>query len=296
MEQKISFFDAIDSNKRNSVFLIIFVCFMFLGIAWAGSYALGMGDFGFWIFFLGGLAYLAFAYYSGDSFVLSMSKAKPATAEDYPFLYNIVEGMAIAVNIPMPKIYVIEDSSPNAFATGRDPKHASIAVTTGLLKTMKREELEGVVAHEISHIGNFDIRFMLFAVVMVGAISIIANLVFRSLLFGRGNNRRDGNGGGPLLIIAIIFMVLAPIFSELIRLAISRQREFLADATAAKITRYPEGLASALEKLGGVTVPLKSTDDAIAPLYIVNPLAGKIGHLFSTHPPIAERVKRLRGM
>ncbi len=291
----VSIFDSIDSNKRSSMLLLLFSFILFLAVALASSYVLGLGEFGFIILSLVGIIYIFIAYFMGDKMVLSMSGAKPVTAEEQPFLYNIVEGMSIAAGIPMPKIYVIESDAPNAFATGKDPKNASIAVTTGLLKTMKREELEGVVAHEISHIGNFDIRFMLYAVVLVGAIALFGDLVCRSLIFG-GGRRERGSGGGALVLVALVFMVLAPIFAELVRLAISQQREFLADATAAKITRYPEGLASALEKLGKTSVPLSSATSTTAPLYIVNPFAGKMGHLFSTHPQIEERVKRLRSM
>jgi heat shock protein HtpX len=274
--------------------LLVFSFFLFLGVAWSASYVLSLGEFGFIILGGVGIIYILFAYFAGDRLVLSMSGAKEVTREEHPFLYNIVEGMALAAAIPMPKIYVIESDAPNAFATGKDPKNASIAVTTGLLKIMKREELEGVVAHEMSHIGNLDIRFMLYAVVIVGAIALLGDLVGRMIFFG--GSRRDSKGSGALVIIALVFMILAPIFAELVRLAISRQREFLADATAAKITRYPEGLASALEKLSANSVPLSAATSTTAPLYIVNPFAGKMGHLFSTHPPIEERVKRLRNM
>jgi heat shock protein HtpX len=274
--------------------LLVFSFFLFLGVAWSASYVLSLGEFGFIILGGVGIIYILFAYFAGDRLVLSMSGAKEVTREEQPFLYNIVEGMALAAAIPMPKIYVIESDAPNAFATGKDPKNASIAVTTGLLKIMKREELEGVVAHEMSHIGNLDIRFMLYAVVIVGAIALLGDLVGRMIFFG--GSRRDSKGSGALVIIALVFMILAPIFAELVRLAISRQREFLADATAAKITRYPEGLASALEKLSANSVPLSAATSTTAPLYIVNPFAGKMGHLFSTHPPIEERVKRLRNM
>jgi len=290
----VSIFDTIESNKRNSMVLLVFSFFLFLGVAWSASYVLSLGEFGFIILGGVGIIYILFAYFAGDRLVLSMSGAKEVTREEQPFLYNIVEGMALAAAIPMPKIYVIESDAPNAFATGKDPKNASIAVTTGLLKIMKREELEGVVAHEMSHIGNLDIRFMLYAVVIVGAIALLGDLVGRMIFFG--GSRRDSKGSGALVIIALVFMILAPIFAELVRLAISRQREFLADATAAKITRYPEGLASALEKLSANSVPLSAATSTTAPLYIVNPFAGKMGHLFSTHPPIEERVKRLRNM
>jgi heat shock protein HtpX len=289
-----SFFDAIEENRRNSLLLLIFVFITLIGMAWAVSYLFNLGAAGFVIFSIITVLYMLLTYYAGDGFVLAVSGAKPASHEAYPFLYDIVEGMALATSIPMPKLYVIDDPSPNAFATGRDPQHASLAVTTGLLKIMKREELEGVVAHEMSHIGNYDIRFMLYSVVLVGAIALLGSIAFHGMIWGRQDNRRGGNA--ILMLIAIAFLILAPISSELVRLAISRQREFLADATAAKITRYPEGLASALEKLGKNTVPTSNPNDAITPLYIVNPMPGRMMHLFSTHPAIEERVKRLRSM
>lgn len=285
----VSLFDAIESNKRNSMVLLFLSFLLFAGVAYAAAYVIG-DTICFFPILLFCLVYMGFMYYSGDKIVLGMAGAKPATREEYPFLYNIVEGMAIASNIPMPKIYVVEDNAPNAFATGRDAQHASVSVTTGLLKLMKREELEGVVAHEMAHIGNLDIRFMLYAIVMAGAIALIGNMVTRTLLFGRSERR-----SGPLVLIAVVFLILSPIFAELIRLAISRQREFMADATAAKITRYPEGLASALEKINKAAIPMKTANDSIAPLYIARPSQG-FTHLFSTHPPIEERVKRLRSM
>jgi heat shock protein HtpX len=288
-----SFFDAIESNKRNSMVLLFLSFLLFAGVAWAASYLMAGDNTCFFPLLLISLVYMGIAYYSGDRLILAAAGAKPATREEYPFLYNIVEGMALASNIPMPAIYIVDDPSPNAFATGRDPKHASVSVTTGLLKIMKREELEGVVAHEMSHIGNFDIRFMLYAIVVVGAIAIIANMFSRTMLFGRSSRRESK--GGALAIVAIVFLILAPILGELIRLAISRQREYLADATAAKITRYPEGLASALEKIKNANMPMQNSNDAIAPLYISKPVQSAF-HLFSTHPPLEERVKRLRSM
>ena len=205
----------------------------------------------------------------------------------------MVEGLALASQIPMPKLYVIQDESPNAFATGRDPQHASLAVTTGLLGTMKREELEGVVAHEISHIGNFDIRFAMIAVVFAGAIALLGEFAWRSMRFGGG---RKGKGAGALILIALVFVILAPIFAQIVRLALSRQREYLADANGAKLTRYPEGLASALEKIKNANLPTKAANDTTASLYFSNPFPDKMGFLTATHPPIDERISRLRAM
>jgi heat shock protein HtpX len=235
------------------------------------------------------------AYFAGDRVILALSGAKEADRKKYPFLYNVVEGLSLASQIPMPKLYIIEDPSPNAFATGRDPKHSSVAVTTGLLKMMSREELEGVVAHEISHIGNYDIRFMMLAVVFVGAIGLLANMGARTFFWSGGNRDRRG-GGGALALIGLLFLILAPLFAMLVKLAISRQREYLADATATKLTRYPEGLASALEKIGNAKIPTKNANDTTASLYISNPFPDKMSLFLSTHPPIKDRVKRLRSM
>jgi heat shock protein HtpX len=198
----------------------------------------------------------------------------------------------------MPRLYIIDDPIPNAFATGRDPKHASIAVTSGLLSMLKREELEGVVAHEMSHIANFDIRFAMVAIVFAGAIALLGEFAWRSLWFGfrGGGDRRERGGGALLIIIALAFVILTPIFAQIVRLALSRQREYLADANGARLTRYPEGLASALEKIKNASIPTKSANDTTASLFFSNPFPNKFGFLGSTHPPIDERIKRLRAM
>jgi len=289
---KQSFFDAIDANKRNSNIMILLVFILFLGLVWAFSYILGLDEIGF---FIGGMIliiYFAYAYGSADSMLLSSEKAKPLEKKKYPFIYNVVEGLSIAANIPIPKIYIIDDPSPNAFAVGKDPKNASIAVTRGLIEMMSREELEGVLAHEVSHIANYDTRFMMYTIVFVGAIALLANIAWRSIFWGGGRKK----GSGYLAIAALILMILAPIFAELIRFAISRQREYLADANAGKLTRYPPGLASALNKIKTANKPMKTATDAAAPLYIMNPFAGNARHLFSTHPPVDERIKRLKSM
>ncbi len=300
MAGKVSFFDAIDANKRNSALLILLISAIFMAMVWAFSYFFDLGYGGVIVGFFILCIYALVMYYSGDQMVLALSGAKQATEKEQPFLYNVVEGLALASGIPMPKLYVIDDPSPNAFATGRDPQHASVCVTSGLLKVMKREELEGVVAHEISHIGNYDIRFMMVAVVFIGAIAMLSQIAFRSMGFGFfGGGRRDdrrGGGSGMLVLIALVFMILAPILAQLVRLAVSRQREYLADATAAKLTRYPEGLASALEKINKISMPVQHATDATAPLYISNPFPGKMSAFLSTHPPTEDRIKRLRAM
>jgi heat shock protein HtpX len=291
----VSFFDAAEENKRNSLILIAVMFFIFMASIWAVSYMFDLGLCGPTVGFLALLFYTVVVFFQGDKVILALSGAKEAKREEYPFLYNVVEGLALACQIPMPRLYVIDDPSPNAFATGRDPKHASVAVTAGLLKMMKREELEGVVAHEISHISNFDIRFAMIAVVFAGAIALLGEFAWRTMAFSRGGGRRD-RGGGGLIIIALIFVVLAPIFAQLVRLALSRQREYLADANGARLTRYPEGLASALEKIKNAGMPTRAANDTTASLFFSNPFPQKIGFLGSTHPPIDERIKRLRSM
>jgi heat shock protein HtpX len=272
---------------------------LFLAMVLALSYVFRLGLFGPMLGFCFLLFYTLAVYYQGDRVILALSGAKEVSAKDQPFLYNVVEGLAIASSIPMPKLYVINDPSPNAFATGRDPQHASVAVTTGLLSMMKREELEGVVAHEISHVANFDIRFSMMAVVFAGAIALLGEFAWRSMFFGGfrgGGDRRKGGGEGILLLVALAFMLLAPIFAQLVRFAISREREYLADANGAKLTRYPPGLASALEKIRQAGIPTKAATDTTASLYFSNPFPGKAVLLFATHPDIDDRIKRLKAM
>lgn len=288
--------DAVAANKRNS-FLLFFFFFLFvLGLGWLFSEVTGWGAIGLVVAFIIAVISVYFSYYYSDQIVLKISRARPATHEEFTYLDNVVEGLAIAAGIPKPKIYVIDDSAPNAFATGRDPEHAVVCVTTGLMKKLNRAELEGVIAHEISHIKNYDIRFMTIVAVMVGLVALISDWMLRS--FWWGSNRRE-KGSAVLLIIAIIAAILAPLIAMLIKLAISRQREFLADANAALLTRYPEGLASALEKLAKDKEPLEVANKATAHLYIINPLKEHksfLNNLFSTHPPIEERIRRLRAM
>jgi heat shock protein HtpX len=237
------------------------------------------------------------SYWYSDKIALSLAKAHIATREQYFDFYNIVENLAITAGLPMPKIYVIDDPSPNAFATGRDKNHAVVAVTTGLLSIMNKTELEGVVAHEMSHIGNKDMLLSTVAVVLVGFIAIISDMMIRMSIFGGRRDDREGNG--IFMIVGIILAILAPIAATLIQLAISRKREYLADASGSLLTRYPEGLASALEKISKYGRPMKKQSTAIAHLYIANPtgsgqFAKKMSGLFSTHPRVEERIKRLR--
>lgn len=237
------------------------------------------------------------SYWYSDKIALSLARAKPATREEYFDFYTLVENLAITAGLPMPKIYVIEDPSPNAFATGRDKNHSVVAVTTGLLSIMNKVELEGVIAHEMSHIGNKDMLLSTVAVVLVGFVAIISDMMIRMSFFGGRRDDREGNG--VFMIIGIVVAILAPIAATLIQLAISRKREYLADASGALLTRYPEGLASALEKISKYGRPMQNQSNAIAHLYIANPLGGgnfakKASNLFSTHPPVEERIKRLR--
>ena len=233
------------------------------------------------------------SYWYSDKIVLSMSHAIEAKREQYIDLYNIVENLSITAGLPMPKVYIVNDASPNAFATGRDKEHAVVCVTTGLLQILNKTELEGVIAHELSHIGNRDILLSTVVVVLVGFIFM------RGALFGGGRNRDKGEAGGILMIVGIIFVILSPIVATLIQLAISRKREFLADASGALLTRYPDGLASALQKISAANIPMKNPSTATAHIFISNPFGNtgkKVSNLFSTHPPVAERIKALMGM
>jgi heat shock protein HtpX len=240
------------------------------------------------------------SYWYSDKIALKLNHAKQIKREDNIELWNIVENLSITSGLPMPKLCIMEDVSPNAFATGRDKNHAVVCVTTGLLQILDKTELEGVIAHELSHIGNKDILLSTVVVVLVGFVSIVADMFLRSTFFGFGRSRdNDNNGGGILLIVGIVLSILAPIFATLIQLAISRKREFLADASGALITRYPEGLANALQKISNHSSKMQHANTATAHLFIVNPfgsgrqLSKSISNLFSTHPPVEERVKAL---
>ncbi len=292
-------FDAIASNRRRSYLLLFVVVFLIVGVAYVfGLYY----ELGHWIVIpAAAFALLATwgSYYYSDKIVLSMSQARPVTKQEEPYLWNTVEGLSIAAGLPMPRLYVIEDSAPNAFATGRDPQHAAIAVTRGLLDKMNRLELEGVVAHEMSHIQNYDIRFMTLVTVLVGTVVLLSDWMLRSLFYRRRRSSSRSGGNPILLLIGLVFVILSPIIARLMQMAVSRQREYLADASGAKLTRYPEGLANALEKLAADSEPLEVANKATAHLYIINPLTehrGRLNRLFTTHPPLEDRVERLRKM
>lgn len=238
------------------------------------------------------------SYWYSDKIVLSLANAKPAKKEEYYDLYTVVENLSITAGLPMPKVYVINDPAPNAFATGRDKNHSVVAATTGLLAILDRAELEGVMAHELSHIGNRDMLVSTVAVVLVGFVSIVSDIFMRSMLWG-GHRDNDNKGNGILMIIGIIFAILAPVFAMLLQLGISRKREFLADASGALLTRYPEGLANALKKISQCSRPMQKQSSAIAHLYLADPKGVKIGKkisgLFASHPPVEDRVKALLG-
>ena len=299
-----TFRDRIAVNRRNSLFLIAgFLAFVavfgyVIGYAWIGDPVSAL--FGLGLAFVVGTVSGIATYYGGARMVLAASRAKEITHEDAPVLFNVVEEMTIAAGLPMPKVYIIEDSAPNAFATGRDPDHASVAVTSGLLDKLNRDELQGVIAHEMSHVGNFDIRYAMLVGVLVGTTVLISDFFLRGLWFGGGRGR--GGGGLPqiiMLIVAIALAILAPLFARLLQLSISRQREYLADASAVRLTRNPKGLADALQKISGDREVLEAANRATAHLYIVNPVKRfekRAKGLFSTHPPIEERIQILRSM
>lgn len=239
------------------------------------------------------------SYFAGDKIVLGMSQAHEVSDQQEPQLHHVIEELAIGAGIPKPKVYVIEDSAPNAFATGRDPAHSSVAVTRGLLTKLDRTELQGVIAHELSHVRNFDIRVMLIVAVLLGMAALLSDWVFRSMFWGGRGRDRDRGGNAVLLVVAIVLAILTPIIAQLIQLAVSRRREYLADASGALLTRYPAGLASALRKIAADKDALEVANKATAPLYIANPLKDAphfLDGLFDTHPPIEERIKRLEAM
>lgn len=241
------------------------------------------------------------SYYYSDKIILSMSNAHPIKKHDNPMLYRLVENLCIAAGTPLPKIYLIDDTATNAFATGRDPHHAVICFTTGILQKLTKAELEGVTAHELSHVQNYDIRMMSIVTILVGTVTLAADFFLRSMWFGGRDNENRGSAQGIFIIIGIALAILSPIIATLIQLAVSRKREYLADASGVLLTRYPEGLASALEKISKDKEPLEVANNATAHLYIINPFKDKdIGNwlsgLFNTHPPIEDRIKVLRSM
>lgn len=298
----MNIYSQISSNNTKTIVLMIGFVVVFGIVAWIFGEATGYGSSYVVFAVLLSLMVNVGSYFWGDQLILAMSGARPADRKrDFDF-FTVAENLSIAAGIPKPKLYVIDDTAMNAFATGRDPQHAIVVATSGILERLDRRELEGVIAHELSHIKNFDIRVLLVVTVLVGTLAFLADWFLRSLWWGGRRDRDDrGNGQGIMLVIGIVLAILAPLLATIIKLAISRQREYLADASGALLTRYPEGLARALEKLKGDREILEAANSATAPLYITNPFHGKqigswLAGLFNTHPPIEERIKRLRAM
>jgi heat shock protein HtpX len=296
-------------NRRKSMILLSLMGVILVGMGFIMGAALtgeeGGAVFGILVALLLYFILLLIAFAGGKSIMLKMGNAKEVGPDEYPQLYNIVEEMRLAAGMPFtPKVYVIHDPAPNAFAAGMTPKNSVVAVTTGLLDMMNRDELQGVIAHEISHIINRDIRYMTIATIMVAAVAIMSQVFVRAMFYsGGGRSRSSGKGGGQaqiiMLVVALAFAILAPILIRLLYFALSRKREYLADASGARLTRYPEGLASALEKIGNSTLDLSGAGKANAPMYIANPLkpkGRKLKNMSSTHPPLENRIKILRAM
>ena len=293
-------YNQISANKRKSwllvlIFIVLVVAIGYFWGAWSGDY---VGTITFALILATIMALVS--YYKGDSIALKMAGAVPVTSESQnPYVWRLVENLCIAEGVPMPKLYLIPDQAMNAFACGRDPEHASIAMTEGIVAKLEKDELEGVIAHELSHVKNYDIRLGTLVIVLVGLVSILSNIFLRSSRFIGRRSDREGNTGGILMVVGFVLVLLSPLIANLIKLAISRRREFLADASGALLTHYPEGLARALEKIEADGTPLTRVSEATAHLYFASPF-GRTGNfvakLFSTHPPTAERIKALRAM
>jgi heat shock protein HtpX len=298
-------FELIRSNKRRSVALVGSFVLVAVVIGAVAGYLAGFGWGGMVVAFVLAGAMAFFSYWRADKIALAVSRAKPADPAQYRRLYNLVEGLCIASGLPQPAIYIVDDPAPNAFATGRNPEHAAIAVTTGLLAMMDRVELEGVVAHELSHIKNYDILVSTLAVTLVGAIALVTDMAIRMMWWNGGRSRRSGdqdNGGNPLAIVGFALLILAPFVARAMQATISRKRETLADISACQLTRYPPGLISALEKLQADTTVTHAATSATAHLWIEQPMSGvgdrgrlgSVHRLFDTHPPLEERIALLK--
>lgn len=292
-------YSAISANKRRSLLLLFGFILLVTGLGWILSRLL-QND-GVLVFMLAfALVYALIGYFSSAKLAVMASGARPIAKEEAPELYRAVENLAITAGLPMPKVYLIDDPAPNAFAAGRDPQNAVVAATTGLLAIMEKDELEGVIAHEMSHVGNYDIRFMSLVAVLAAVIAVLADILLR-VAFSGGRSR---SGGGPvLLVMGLAGAILAPLAASIVQLAISRQREYLADASGVMLTRYPDGLARALGKLAEYKRPMARTSTATAHMFISNPFGGEngrfgrfLGQLFATHPPLEDRISRLREM
>jgi heat shock protein HtpX len=296
-------YEQISRNKWKSFFLVLFFLCLIFALAWVFGELTHLGPYGLILAAVIAVAMTWGSYYASDKIVLAISRAKPVEKKDYPYLYNVVEGLAIAAGLPKPRCYIIDDTAPNAFASGRNPENSVIVVTKGLLEKLNRAELEGVIAHEMSHIKNYDVLVQTLAVVMVGVVALLSDWILRSFFWGggrrRGRSKGRGSGAEIIIVVGLVLAVVSPLVAQLIRLAISRKREFLADANGALLTRYPPGLASALRKISADREPLEAANKATAHLYIVNPLlehGGRVNKLFSTHPPVEERIAALEKM
>jgi heat shock protein HtpX len=285
-------YQAIAANKRNTFLIMAVFVGMISAIGFLISYFYGNTSITFWV--IGGAAvYALIQYFAASKLAVAMTGAKEIEKRDNPGFYRVVENLSITLGMPMPKVYIIEDSAPNAFATGRDPKHAVVAATTGLIDIMDDRELNAVMAHEMGHVQNYDIRVSMIAFGLVSAIGILSDIVIRMMFFGGDN--RNSNSNPILLVVGIIVLILAPIIATIVQLAIGRQREYLADASGALTTRDSEGMASALEKLQLYGKPMQKQQSSTAQLFISNPLkSGFFSKLFSSHPPLEDRIKRLR--
>ncbi|MBW4062239.1 M48 family metalloprotease [Candidatus Saccharibacteria bacterium] len=290
-------YSQIARNKRLSIIFVILFVVIIGGLGYLIAEAFGQPSYAY-IILVASLSYAVISYFASARIAIAMSGAREVQKSDAPELYRVVENLSIASGLPMPKVYTIDDPAPNAFATGRDPQHAIVAVTSGLLNIMDKPELEGVLAHELSHVGNYDIRFMAVVVALVAVVSVISDLFLRLSFWSSFGDEDEGNNGNQLfMILAIVGAILAPLIALVVQLAVSRQREYLADSSGALLTRYPDGLASALAKIGTYNKPMQKASSATAHLYISNPLKGRsLGGLFDTHPPIEERIKRLQAM
>lgn len=288
-------YSQIAANKRKTVFMMLFFVALVAGLGWLFGEFTGQPAITPYVL-TGAAVYALLSYWAGSKMALAMNGAHEIQKSDNPRLWRVVENLAITNGMPMPKVYIIDDPAPNAFATGRDPNHAIVGVTTGLLDMMDDHELEGVMAHELGHVKNYDIRVSMIAFALVAVISILADVMLRMTWF-RDRDSNNGSSSQLFFVLGIIGAILAPIVATLIQLAISRRREYLADATGALTTRYPEGLASALQKIGAYGSTLRRQNASTAHLFFANPLRGKsLASLFSTHPSVEERIKRLRTM
>ena len=288
-------YSDIASNKRKTIVIMLLFVVLVVAIIWLFDKYLGGSTGVFYGGLVGAIIYALFTYYAGAKMALAVNGAQEIQKKDNPRLWRTVENLAITDGLPMPRVYIMNDPSPNAFATGRDPRHSSVCVTSGLLDIMDDQELQGVLAHELGHVKNYDIRVNMVAFALTAVISLIADIILRITIFGGGRDRNENNQ--VFLLLGLVAAILAPFVAMLIQLAVSRQREYLADATGALTTRYPEGLASALEKIKQTNRPARHQNTATAHMFFVNPLkAHSITNLFSTHPPIDERIARLEHM